>query len=242
LAPIEFPHRKVAAAHTIELDLPEETMLCTLEVEAIAADNGESVAQNYIQFFVTNGYPPKREDIPRFAILRTHPADWARAEWSGYMGDREEERIADAAWAFGRGFFEYDLPTDGIELRDAYRVRVLCEASARRIDTPQTDASLFPTTLQMSLNGVRVFEEQLPNHPHDARGILSYLRGGAGAYGYLAHATVEGDLLQQVAERGGPVVQLRLAVPETSLAQNGLQIYGAENGRFPVCPSIVIEW
>src|SRR5262245_38760218 len=65
-APIPFPHRKVAHAHTIELELPEETMLCTLDVEALTVENGDSVAQNFIQFFTTNGYPPVREDIPRF--------------------------------------------------------------------------------------------------------------------------------------------------------------------------------
>jgi hypothetical protein len=241
-APIPFPHRKVAHAHTIELDLPEETMLCTLDVEALSVENGESVAQNFVQFFVTNGYPPARQDIPRFAILRAHPADWAAQEWSGYKGDREKERAEDAAWGFGRGFFEYHFPAGDIELRDAYRVRVLCEASSRRIDTPQTDSNPFPTTLEMSLNGIRVFEGILPNHPHDARGVLSYLRGGAGAYGYLAHATIEDEILKQVAERAGELLRLRLAVPATSLVQNGLQIYGAECGRFPVCPTIVIEW
>ena len=96
--------------------------------------------------------------------------------------------------------------------------------------------------LKMALNRVRVFEETLPNHPHDARGVLNYLRGAAGAYGYLAHATVERDLLRQVIERAGSHLLLRLSVPTTSLTQNGLQIYGAENGRFPVCPTVVIEW
>ncbi len=240
--PIPFPHRKVAHAHTIELDLPEQTMVCTLDVEALSPDNGESVAQNFIQFFTTNGYPLAREDIPRFAILRARPADWARQEWSGYSGQRENERAADAAWGFGGGFFEYHFPTEGFELRNAYRLRILCEASSRRMDTPQTDSNPFPTTLEMSLNDVRVFEEMLPNHPHDARGVLSYLRGGAGAYGYLAHATVEGQLLQDILDRVGPHLILRLGVPATSLVQNGLQIYGAESGRFPVCPTIVIEW
>jgi hypothetical protein len=241
-APITFPHRKVAPAHTIQLELPRETMICTLDVEAFESEDGDVVAQNFVQFFVTNGYPPPREDTPRFTILRTQPGAWARQHWSGYAGDRDQELAHDAAWGYGNGFFEYDLPIEGIDLAKAYRIRVLCEASSRRIDTPQTDSNQFPTTLQMSLNSVRVFEEMLPNHPHDARGVLSYLRGGAGAFGYLAHATVERDLLQQVIERAQAHLVLRLAVPTTSLAQNGLQIYGAENGRFPVCPTVVIEW
>ena len=242
MAPITFPHRKVANAHTIEVELPREIMLCTLDIEAFASENGEVVAQNYVQFLVTEGYPSGREDTERRTILRRLPADWAREQWNGYSGDRETERRDDAAWGFGQGFFEYVFPVDNIDLTKAMRMRVLCEASSRRIDTPQTDADGFPTMLQMCLSDIRVFEQMLPNHPHDARGALSYLRGGAGAYGYLAHATIEHELLRQVVERAQGQLVLRLSVPTTSLAQNGLQIYGAEAGRFPVCPTIVIEW
>lgn len=239
---IPFPHRVVAPAHSIPVSLPEQVMVCTLNIEAVACDTGESVARNFIQFLVTDGYPSAREERPRFTILRAQPGQWARSEWTGYSGSRELELAEDAAWGFGLGYFEYDFPLDEIDLTKAFRVRLLCEASSRRMDTPQTDNDLFPTTLQMSLNNVAVFEELLPNHPHDARGVLSYLRGGAGAYGYLARGTVEGALLKQVlAELKGKLV-LRLAVPPTSLAQNGLQIYGAECGRFPICPTVVIEW
>ena len=241
-APVAFPHRQVAHAHTIEVEMPRSTMVCTLDIEAFASENGEVVAQSFLQFLVTDGYPPAREERPRVTILRAAPADWAQQEWNGYAGEREKERAEDAAWGFGQGFFEYNLPLDGIDLTKAYRVRVLCEVSSRRIDTPQTDSNPFPTTLQMCLNDVRIFEEMLPNHPHDARGVLSYLRGGAGAYGYLAHATAERDLLRQIIERTQSQFVLRLAVPSSSLVQNGLQIYGAECGRFPVCPTIVVEW
>jgi len=241
-ARIPFPHRQVAPARTIQFELPKATMLCTLHIEALSADNGESVAKNFVEFLVTDGYPAPREDIPRFTILRAQPADWARSEWNGYASTREQERFEDACWGYGLGFFEYEFKTDGIEIAKAHRVRVLCEASSRRIDSPQTDDDLFPTTLEISLNGIRVFEQMLPNHPHDSRGVLTYLRGGKGAYGYLAHATIEGEFLQRVAKARDGILTARFAVPQSSLAQNGLQIYGAEAGRFPVCPSIVIEW
>ena len=239
---IDFPHRRVAHAHTIQFELPLEPMLCTLSVEAYRRDNGKFIARNFIQFLVTNSYPAARQDLPRYTILRGYPGDWARSEWNGYSGERELERAEDACWGFGQGFFEWDLPMDGIDLRAARRIRVLAEASSRRIDSPQTDDSQFPTQMEMFLSGVRVFEQMLPNHPHDARGVLSYLRGGKGAYGYLAHATIEGDLLEEIARNTGGHLALRCAVPPTSLAQNGLQIYGAECGRFPICPTIVFEW
>ena len=241
-APIKFPHRRVVHAHSIQFELPRETMLCTLSVEANRRDNGRQVARSFIQFLVTDGYPPARQDIPRLTILRGKPGDWSHAEWSVYAGDREQEHSEDACWGFGHGFFEWTFPLEGIDVRAARRIRILVEASSRRIDTPQTDDSAFPTTLQTSLNGIRVSEQTLPNHPHDARGGLSYLRGAKGAYGYLTHATVEGDLLGQVANEGSGHILLRCAVPQDSITQNGLQIYGAECGRFPICPTLVLEW
>ena len=65
----------------------------------------------------------------------------------------------------------------------ARRIRVLAEISSRRIDTPQTDDDIFPTTVQIFLNGIQVYGAFVRNHPHDSRGSLSYLRGGLGAYG-----------------------------------------------------------
>jgi hypothetical protein len=240
--PIEFPHRRVAHAHTIKLEFPQSTMLCTLSVEAYKRDGGQQVARNFIQFLATKGYPEMREEIARTVILRARPENWIQAEWSGYSGTREQAAAADACWGFGHGFFEWEFPAEGIDLPNVRRIRVLCEASSRRIDVPQTDDDLFPTSMQMLLNDVRVSEANLPNHPHDSRGALSYLRNGKGAYGYLLRATVEEALLAQVRQNMIGPFRLRCAVPSASLAPNGLQIYGAECGRYPVCPTLVIEW
>ena len=95
----------------------------------------------------------------------------------------------------------------------------------------------------MCLNGVPVYRATLRNHPHDARGVLSYLRGGVGAYGYPAQAITEGDLLRQIAGAlQDDTLRLRCAVPPGALAQGGLTVYGAECGRFPVCPTVIIDW
>jgi hypothetical protein len=94
----------------------------------------------------------------------------------------------------------------------------------------------------MSLNGVRVYQATLRNHPHDSRGLLSYLRGGKGAYGYLVHAFAEGPTLRRiVAGHGSNQLRLRCGVPKKSFAQGGLTIYGAECGRYPVSPTVIIE-
>jgi hypothetical protein len=241
-APIAFPHRKVARAHIIDLALPEGTLVTTLSLCARTAQ-GMTVAENFVHYFVSAGYPPDREAGSQCLILRGTPANWFQAEWSGGAGDREKERAEDCCYGFGHGFFEWALPLDGVDLSKARRIKVLCEASSHRADAPQTDEDIFPTTLQIFVNDARLYHGVLRNHPHDARGVLSYLRGGVGAYGYLIHAFAEGAMLPQILKNSRDnCLRLRCAVPSDALAQGGLTIYGAECGRFPICPTVIIEW
>jgi len=127
-------------------------------------------------------------------------------------------------------------------LRRRSRITLLCEASAFREGTPQTDSFAQPTTLRMLLNGVPVYQTILPNHPYDARGALSYLRGGRGAYGYLNLARVEGSLFAQVlAKMRNGHLRLRCLVPRETQPQGGLTIYGSACGRYPVPPTLIVE-
>ena len=102
-----------------------------------------------------------------------------------------------SAYGSGRGWFEWKFPV-GSDILRAGRVTVLCEISSCRQGAPQTDRFAHPSALRVSLNGVLVYKTTLPNHPHDARGTLSYLREGRGAYGYLCHITIDGSLLEAV--------------------------------------------
>ena len=82
----------------------------------------------------------------------------------------------------------------------------------------------------------------MPDHPHDTRGVLSYLRGGRGAYGYLTQIVVEGESLQRVRAAGGAGhLRLRCEVPPDVPARNGLTLYGPECGRYPVGVTVVLE-
>ncbi|HMJ65957.1 MAG TPA: glycoside hydrolase family 2, partial [Candidatus Binatia bacterium] len=240
--PILFPHRTVAPAHDIELVIPDFPVLTTLALEAVKSD-GTVVARNFINYFVSNGYPPLREELPRLLVIRGTPADWVASEWSGGTIDRENERLQDACYGQGHGYFEWLLPLGNVDFARARRLRLLCEASSHRVDAPQTDDDIFPTTLEMFLNGVRMYRGILRNHPHDSRGVLSYLRGGKGAYGYLVHAFAEGPLLRRIiGAHGGDQLRLRCGVPKKAIGQGGLTIYGAECGRYPVSPTVVVEW
>lgn len=169
------------------IEMPRWPMLCHLSVLALAPD-GQVVAENFVQHLCTENYPAAREELAQTLVLRGHPADWSSGNWNAGIFSREFSRATDFCYGGGLGFFEWTLPLDGADIRNARRLRVLCETSSCRPDHPQTDVHRHPTTLKVSLNQIRVYEAVVPDHPHDSRGALSYLRGGFGAYGYLIHS------------------------------------------------------
>ena len=238
--PIEFPHLRLAPAKKLRLRMPDQTMLCTLWVRAFVPD-GTLVAANYIQFFVDGG-APSWQQLNRRTVFRLGVESWSSSDWNSTASTREEAERIGSAYGSGRGWFEWKFPAGPDVLRDAERITLLCEASGFRPSTPQTDRSGYPSTLRILLNGVPIYRTILPNHPHDARGALSYLRGGCGAYGYLCHATVEGPLLMQVLrEMKGSDLRMRCLAPRGETPSGGLTIYGFDCGRYPIGPTIIVE-
>lgn len=238
---IPFTHHRVELAERVRLRMPGQTMLCTLWVRAMTPD-GTLVARNYVQFFVDGG-APRQEELEGKTVLRLEPECWHHAHWSGGCCLRETAAAENCCHGIGTGCFEWRFPMPSGARGKLVRIRVLCEASAHREGSPQTDSFAHPTSFWMLLNGVRIYAVTLPNHPHDARGVLSYLRGRKGAYGYLAHATVEGVFLEQVLGAGdGAFLALQCMVPEEGDYAGGLTVYGSGLGRFPVAPTLILEW
>lgn len=242
-AAIPFRHHRVELARKIELKFPDQPMLCTLSVAAVTPD-GQTVASNFVQHFVARDSLPERDDRGSTLILRKPVCKWAAAEWSGVASTRDEAELNGCCFAQGHGFFEWLFHDEALpRLGQARRVRILCEVSSRRTDTPQTDSHRFPTNFELLINDFPVHRGILPDHPHDTRGALSYLRGGRGAYGYLIRATMEDDLLQQIAQAvardGG--LRFRCAVPHEA-PEGGLAVYDYDCGRFPIGPTLVVEW
>jgi hypothetical protein len=240
---IEFPHLRVAPAAVVEFDLPAQTMLCKLSLQAIDGQTGKALAQNYLEFLASAGYPAPSERVAIGTILRARPRDWSSAEWNLGVSDRDAARAVDSCYGGGAGYFEWTLPLAGVAWDEVRRLRVLCEISSRRPDTPQTSLDLYPTTVRILVNGYLLEVCNIPDHPHDARGVLSYLDGAVGAYGYLCQAVVAGDLLGQIVAAGeqGTHLRLRFEVPASALARNGLTLYGPEAGRYPVGPTVILE-
>ncbi|MFT3867186.1 MAG: glycoside hydrolase family 2 TIM barrel-domain containing protein [Nibricoccus sp.] len=240
---IPFTQNRVELAQRITIKAPSEPMVCTLWVTAIC-DRGDTVAANFIQHFISAGEPLRREERDSRVILRRRPDEWAAAAWSGGYCTREEARAARCAYGRGTGFFEWHFSDEAIgQLGEARRVRILCEMSSRRNNTPQTDPHVYASAIDLLVNGLPVHRGMLPDHPHDSRGSLSYLRGGRGAYGYMISVTLEDELLRRVinASTEPNLLRMQCAVPRRSEARGGLTVYDYDCGRFPICPTVVIE-
>jgi predicted transcriptional regulator len=149
---------------------------------------------------------------------------------------------------------------EGVSLEGAESLTFLCEVAAKagrekvdwpeRLhpeDYPQTEGKPFPTTVEVSLNGVRVATWHLADDPADARGVLSHWRGQEqGSYGYLMQAHVSLDspeglaIRNRFAEHGH--LALRLTVPWNAVHRGGLAIYGENMGCYPVAPTVLVRY
>jgi hypothetical protein len=242
-AAIPFTHHRVELAQRLALRVPGDTMLCTLSVAAMTPD-GHTVASNFIQHFVSDGALKEREERGPTLVLRRPIHGWRSDSWSA-GSTRAEAEQAGYCHGEGRGYFEWAFADDALRhIARARRVRLLCEVSARRDGTPQTGAHKQPTVFELLVNELSVHREILPDHPHDTRGALSYLRGGLGAYGYLMRATIEDALLARVAGHSAHTGELRFrcAVPTDANPCSGLTVYGHDCGRYPIGPTVIIEW
>jgi hypothetical protein len=238
---IPFKHYHVEVAGILRLKLPTDPMLCTLSVAAVT-EGGETVASNYIQHFVSEGAVPPREERGRLLILRRRVTEWSDAKWSGGVGSREDAARLAACHGAGSGYFDWEFDIEPVEqLGEVTRLCILLEASSRRTDTPQTDSYKHASNFTLSVNGLPVLRNLLPDHPHDSRGALSFLRGTRGAYGYLIRSTIENDLLAEVIRRVMTDRKLRLRTAVSHSPVGGLTLYCHESGRYPVAPTVIIH-
>ena len=108
---------------------------------------------------------------------------------------------------------------------------------------PMTDETRFPSAVTVMVNGEHAGRYELEDDPADHRGILSWHSQKrdkrlheAGSYGQLLRVAIPPEALAKAATAGEVVV--RLSVDEA--LPGGLAIYGAQFGRYPVDPSVVL--
>ena len=211
---------------------------CGRLVFVLKAD-GQTIAKNFWSFGVTNAAPA--------TVVAS------KAEWSGgttnVLGGLKLN-------GFGKGFFEFELAApakggvfraelsskrkNGKDLGD-YRRDGLdymlgggsYDRSKNPNSYPQTSDVKFPSHLKVFVGGELVRETKLPDDPADHRGILSWLSQPqdkhlyeAGSYGWLVEVPVAAEAVKD----GKVMVRLE--------ADNGLAVYGAKFGRYPLSPQV----
>lgn len=211
-----------------------------------------------------------KSEVPCPGAVTFAPASYSAQQWSlletEVLGGRKVN-------GHGSGYFEYtvNLPEnlDGVN-----GAQIVFEAGAKQLFAKDvddgdkdlgnymlgggtanpckvsnaysmTDTRLWPSVVEVSVNGTSVGTFDLPDDPADHRGVLSWhsqLRDGllreAGSYGYLIRAGIPEPMLKP-----GESLVIRLSVPEDAAGKTGggLAIYGRDFGRYPLDPMIVFN-
>jgi len=242
------------------IDVPCENGLYVLRM-LLKNSNGEVLHRNFNTFVVKDAQP--LANTVSFAPSSYSASQWSIQETSILDGLKIN--------GFGSGYFEYSVKMpESLDLSSVKSAQLVFEASAKQLfgkdinDGTQitgdfmlgggtwdpcknrnsyamTDTVLWPSEVRISINGSEIGEFSLPDDPADHRGLLSwnsqltdkYLRE-AGSFGYLVKATIP------VSELSSDLV-IRLTVPQMENG-GGLAIYGKDFGRYPLDPTIVLEY
>ncbi len=254
------PAYKLTALGEISFALPNEPSLVTL-VAWLGDTKGKRVHINYTQWWVRDekGLPRAEVLDKHTLVLRFSPNDWAESKFSELS--MPETPIDGKHYGRGHGFVEYRLKLpEGLDLSRVQTLMLICEVAAKagrekvdwseRVnpqDYPQTDGKKFPTTVEVSLNGVKVATWNLPDDPADARGVLSHWRGiERGSYGYLMRAEIslnspEGVAIVNRWRETGQLV-IKFTVPWNAVHRGGVAIYGETMGCYPVEPTVLLKF
>jgi hypothetical protein len=225
--------------------------------------DGKLLHSNFMHVVVKGGQAPEKT-----TILEQDTKNYFKAEFSTKVWNVLDGLKVNGA---GRGFIEYQIPVPAnLDTKGMKAAYILVEASAKQLFDkdrgegfekdqdymlgakvsphknpnayPMTDETLFASVVKIDVNGKTVKSETLPDDPADHRGVLSWnsqlkdkkLRE-AGSYGYLIKVPISAAILKQSAAQG--FLSLKLS----TVAEGGLAIYGADFGRYPINPSIVIK-
>lgn len=245
------------------LTIPDIRGLAVLKL-LVEDMQGNPVHHNFMHFEVETASEPADADIVSVAADAFSAQQWSLKQWSVLDGLKEN--------GAGEGYFEYTFPLpNGLDTGDIDEAYVLIELSAKQLfvkdmdqqtnqdinymlggrdapsrnpnSYPMTDETRFPSDIVVSVNGHEVLAATLPDDPADHRGVLSWhhqLRDRklreAGSYGYLVKAPVSSSMLREAAASG------ELTVRFATWGDGGIAVYGASFGRYPVDPSLVLQY
>ena len=236
---IPFPQYQVQHVHQLELQIPDiYPAVGTLHVW-VTDHSGTVVARNFINFEHFVAATPTIESGDSATVrLNYTPGNISESAWDESI--TSEQLFS----AIGSGYVEYEVPLpesmDGVtqSLRDVAEIALIFEASSCYGGARQTEPEKYPSDVTISVNGAEIGTIRIPDCPADARGVLSYIHGEPGIYGYLHNVKVDPSLLLN--GKAGTLT-VRYEVKADAETKGGFALYGARMGRYPTGPHLLIR-
>ena len=228
---IPFPQYQVQRVHQLEVCMPDvHPAVGTLHVW-VTDHSGSVVARNFINF---EHFSEASTDSGVVCLDYT-PGNIADTSWN------EPTIEAQLFSAVGSGYVEYEvsLPED-IDAADVPEMALVFEASSAYGGARQTEPMKYPSDVTISVNGAEISTIRIPDCPADARGVLSYIHGQPGIYGYLHTVKIDPSV---VLNGNQPrTLRVRYEVKADAEAKGGFALYGARMGRYPTNPHLFFKY
>ena len=231
---IPFPQYQVQQVHELEILVPDiHSAVGTLHVW-VTDDTGVVVARNFINFehFVEEASPVESSDS-KSVTVNYAPGNTSVSSW-------DEPTTSEQLFsAEGCGYVEYEVPLpEGLSATDIGEMALIFEASSSDGGARQTEPEKHPSDVTVSVNGVEIETVRIPDCPADARGVLSYIHGQPGIYGYLHNVKVDTSL---VLNGKVDTLTVRYEVKSDADAKGGFALYGNRLGRYPTAPHLLLR-
>ena len=240
---IPFPQYQVQHVHQLKLRIPDvHPAVGTLHVW-VTDHSGTVVARNFINFenfaAPTASVESNGSDSRGWVTQPLHaPGNISESSW-------DEPTTSEQLFsAVGSGYVEYKVPLPDSRgwvtqpLRDVADIELIFEASSCYGGARQTEPEKYPSDVTISVNGAEIDTIRIPDCPADARGVLSYIHGEPGIYGYLYNVKVDPSL---ILNGKADTLTVRYEVKADAEAKGGFALYGARMGRYPTGPHLLIQ-
>ena len=243
---IPFPQYQVENVHQLELTMPDvHPAVGTLHVW-VTDGTGAVVARNFINFEHFVEVPVGGVSNPEFrsdsglVSINYAPGDASTSSWALVGGNSDSRFLNEHLFSVeGSGYIEYEIALpEGIDPTNSPEMELIFEASSSNGGARQTEPEKHPSDVTISVNGVEIETIRIPDCPADARGVLSYIHGQPGNYGYLYRVKVDPSL---VFEREADALTVRYEVKADAAAKGGFALYGVRMGRYPTGPHLHIR-